>query len=160
MMIMQSLLLASTLNFMWMKTPLSMGFNIIIQTLIISMMCGLHLGSFWFSYIILIVMLSGMLVLFIYMASIASNQKFKLSLWLILLLMNIMMMSMMMMKSNKFYNNEMFMNTSKLYLSLNYLFNMKFSIITIMMMIMLLMMMISVSMIVNISEGPLRINKK
>nr|AXS66218.1 NADH dehydrogenase subunit 6 [Cerambycidae sp. 1 KM-2017] len=62
--------------FMFMSHPLSFGMILLLQTLLISMMTGLMNSNFWFSYILFLVMVGGMLVLFLYMTSVASNEKF------------------------------------------------------------------------------------
>nr|YP_002995751.1 NADH dehydrogenase subunit 6 [Stictopleurus subviridis]ACF04102.1 NADH dehydrogenase subunit 6 [Stictopleurus subviridis]URN72955.1 NADH dehydrogenase subunit 6 [Liorhyssus hyalinus] len=148
--------------FMWLNHPISMGITIIIQTLIIAMISGMILGSFWFSYIIVITMLSGMLVLFIYMASVASNEKFFSSIKLIFITLSVIMLSLLaeyMLMNSDIEMMKMNIITPEL-ISLNTLFNMKFKFITMMMVMFLFLTMITVSLIVNISEGPLRINKK
>nr|QWX95341.1 NADH-ubiquinone oxidoreductase chain 6 [Merocoris curtatus] len=156
-------LMALSLIFMWLNHPISMGITIIAQTLIVAMITGLSLGSFWFSYIIMITMLSGMLVLFIYMASVASNEKFFTSIKLIISTTMILTLGIFMQYSSENYDNE-FLNImttmSTESLSLNSLFNCKFKMITMMMVMYLFFTMVTVSHIVNISEGPLRISKK
>nr|YP_010032694.1 NADH dehydrogenase subunit 6 [Cletus rubidiventris]QOW08015.1 NADH dehydrogenase subunit 6 [Cletus rubidiventris] len=154
------LLMAVSSVFIWLSHPISMGITIIIQTVIISIITGLMLGSFWFSYIILISMLSGMLVLFIYMASVASNEKFHMSMKLMVLV------SLLMMCASIYYfyinnnNNSINNMESTESLMLISLFNSKTKMMTIMMVLYLFFSMITVSMIVNISEGPLRMQKK
>nr|YP_010593362.1 NADH dehydrogenase subunit 6 [Chionoecetes opilio x Chionoecetes japonicus]QJS52753.1 NADH dehydrogenase subunit 6 [Chionoecetes opilio]UWV18219.1 NADH dehydrogenase subunit 6 [Chionoecetes opilio x Chionoecetes japonicus]WAI96442.1 NADH dehydrogenase subunit 6 [Chionoecetes opilio x Chionoecetes japonicus] len=59
--------------------PLSLGLTLLIQTVSISLNTGLSLYSFWFSYILFMIFLGGMLVLFIYVASLASNESFSFS---------------------------------------------------------------------------------
>nr|ALM30851.1 NADH dehydrogenase subunit 6 [Procambarus fallax] len=59
--------------------PLSMGLTLFIQTLIICITSGFSNNSFWFSYILFLIFLGGMLVLFIYVASLASNEMFEIS---------------------------------------------------------------------------------
>nr|QSZ78273.1 NADH dehydrogenase subunit 6 [Leptocimbex clavicornis] len=71
------ILLLNSLNFLFCKTPLSMGMMLLIQTILISMNSGILNHSFWFSYILFMIMLGGMLVLFIYITSLTSNLKFK-----------------------------------------------------------------------------------
>nr|YP_009654833.1 NADH dehydrogenase subunit 6 [Mictis tenebrosa]QCI09401.1 NADH dehydrogenase subunit 6 [Mictis tenebrosa] len=149
--------------FMWLKHPISMGITIIVQTIIVAMITGLMMGSFWFSYIIVITMLSGMLVLFIYMASTASNEKFYTSMKLILFSITMITVSVFMQWQSKNYDNEfnsMLLNMQTETVSLNSLFNHKFKMITMIMVLYLFFTMITVSSIVNISEGPLRTNKK
>nr|QIV24728.1 NADH dehydrogenase subunit 6 [Howea angulata] len=65
--------------FLFMKHPLSMGIILLLQTLMISLITGLMNYNFWFSYILFLIMVGGMLILFIYMTSVASNEKFKFS---------------------------------------------------------------------------------
>nr|YP_010411453.1 NADH dehydrogenase subunit 6 [Meliboeus sinae]URN73099.1 NADH dehydrogenase subunit 6 [Meliboeus sinae] len=67
------------LLFMLTKHPISMGATVLIKSLLISMITGTLNHNFWFSYIIFIVMVGGLLVLFIYMTSVASNEKFNIS---------------------------------------------------------------------------------
>nr|YP_010463211.1 NADH dehydrogenase subunit 6 [Capodemus sinuatus]UUJ37735.1 NADH dehydrogenase subunit 6 [Capodemus sinuatus] len=141
--------------FMWLNHPLVMAISIILQTMLIAIYMGTTLGSFWFSYIILIIMTSGMLVLFMYMASIASNEMFKASMKLMVYSITILAIS---------FNinfEEMTLNLPKNYLNimLNWLFNSSTMMITIMMVMYLFFVMIVVSKIVNINEGPLRIKK-
>ena len=50
-----------------------------IQTTIICLTAGLSINSFWFSYILFLIFLGAMLVLFIYVASLASNEPFSFS---------------------------------------------------------------------------------
>nr|YP_009343041.1 NADH dehydrogenase subunit 6 [Cambarus robustus]APS87268.1 NADH dehydrogenase subunit 6 [Cambarus robustus]UZC55681.1 NADH dehydrogenase subunit 6 [Cambarus robustus] len=59
--------------------PLSMGLTLLTQTLIICISSGLSNNSLWFSYILFLIFLGGMLVLFIYVASLASNEMFEVS---------------------------------------------------------------------------------
>nr|UPL65296.1 NADH dehydrogenase subunit 6 [Appolonius crassus] len=142
--------------FIFIQHPLSMSIIIIIQTIIIAMMTGMMLGSFWFSYIIMIIMSSGMLVLFIYMASIASNEKFNMSIKMMIM----MVLSMpLMLFINKFEENIYWLNNNYMNLNLNKLFSSTSMFITLMLVIYLLYTMITVSKIVNINNGPLRINK-
>nr|ARH54751.1 NADH dehydrogenase subunit 6 [Trigonopterus sp. 3 AH-2016] len=64
--------------FIFMNHPLSLGGVLLIQTILISILAGSVCMNFWYSYILFLVMIGGMLVMFIYMTSIASNEKFKL----------------------------------------------------------------------------------
>nr|QNT26853.1 NADH dehydrogenase subunit 6 [Trigonopterus tounensis] len=62
--------------FMFLNHPLSLGAILLIQSILIAMASGIMYLNFWFSYILFLVMIGGMVVLFIYMTSIASNEKF------------------------------------------------------------------------------------
>ena len=59
--------------------PLAIGLILWLQTVSIALLTGLSLPSFWFSYILFLVFLGGMLVLFIYVTSLASNEMFSIS---------------------------------------------------------------------------------
>nr|AIW06174.1 NADH dehydrogenase subunit 6 [Potamanthus sp. MT-2014] len=59
--------------------PLAMGLTLLFQTTLISLISGLMAPTFWFSYILFLVFLGGMLVLFIYVTSLASNEMFSVS---------------------------------------------------------------------------------
>nr|WRO44894.1 NADH dehydrogenase subunit 6 [Themus coelestis] len=61
---------------LFLKHPISMGLNLLIQTILIALMTGFMSINFWMSYLIFLVMIGGMLILFMYMTSIASNEKF------------------------------------------------------------------------------------
>nr|YP_010462993.1 NADH dehydrogenase subunit 6 [Epeorus psi]UUJ36924.1 NADH dehydrogenase subunit 6 [Epeorus psi] len=67
------------LTFITMNHPLAMGLILLCQTLLIALLTGLLASSFWFSYILFLVFLGGMLVLFIYVTSLASNEMFSIS---------------------------------------------------------------------------------
>nr|AOY39808.1 NADH dehydrogenase subunit 6 [Phloeotribus sp. BMNH 1047247] len=60
----------------FMMHPLSLGFILLIQSILISLMSGFFYYNFWYSYILFLIMVSSLLVMFIYMTSIASNEKF------------------------------------------------------------------------------------
>nr|YP_010988684.1 NADH dehydrogenase subunit 6 [Anaspides swaini]WOR81002.1 NADH dehydrogenase subunit 6 [Anaspides swaini] len=59
--------------------PLSMGLTLLFQTCFICLTSGMINLTFWFSYVLFLIFLGGMLVLFIYIASLASNEMFKMS---------------------------------------------------------------------------------
>nr|YP_010463406.1 NADH dehydrogenase subunit 6 [Cryptoperla kawasawai]UUK29382.1 NADH dehydrogenase subunit 6 [Cryptoperla kawasawai] len=65
--------------FTTMNHPLAMGLMLLLQTLMICLITGLISQSYWFSYILFLVFLGGLLVLFIYVTSLASNEMFNLS---------------------------------------------------------------------------------
>nr|UXW93552.1 NADH dehydrogenase subunit 6 [Athalia sp. 'tibetana'] len=66
----------NSLMFYFSTTPLSMLLSLIAQTLFITIMSGLMSMSFWYSYILFIILMGGMLILFIYINSLIPNQKF------------------------------------------------------------------------------------
>nr|YP_010481471.1 NADH dehydrogenase subunit 6 [Apatura iris]QVX31427.1 NADH dehydrogenase subunit 6 [Apatura iris] len=167
-----SLLLISISIFMlFLNHPFSMGLMILIQTLILALLSSMLINTYWFSYILFLIFLGGLLVLFIYVSSIASNELFKISIFMklkfLLMLYLMMMLSSFIMKNNLywmnfffndemnyfnsflFFNNEFNINLSKLYNEQTYL-------LTLIMIIYLFITLIAVVKITNIFFGPLR----
>nr|UPL65270.1 NADH dehydrogenase subunit 6 [Largus sp.] len=142
--------------FLWLSHPLSMGLMIILQAITIALLSGLMLGSFLFSYIITIVMLSGMLVLFIYMASVASNEKFKTPVMIMISALLIFLTLLFLVHDNNEPSHKMLSNTNMEKMTLTNMLNNKYLVTLIV--FYLLFTMITVSSIVNIMEGPLRVN--
>nr|ATL58815.1 NADH dehydrogenase subunit 6 [Stephanitis chinensis] len=147
------MIIMSTL-FLKLTTPLSMVITLILQTLLISVISSIMISSFWYSYMLILIMISGLLILFMYMASIASNEKFymsnKLILYMILTGMYMKYMAPKMnyeMKISTMINQEIIMSK---------MFNYKFIITTILMMLLLFMMMVVISFLVSSNEGPMR----
>nr|YP_009654755.1 NADH dehydrogenase subunit 6 [Caystrus obscurus]QCI09310.1 NADH dehydrogenase subunit 6 [Caystrus obscurus] len=157
--ILLTMMIIISISLLTLNHPLSMGLILILQTIIISIIMGYMLKSFLFSYIIIIIMLSGALVLFIYMASVASNEKFNWSnKMIVMLLITSMCMIIIMYK----YNNNWLINNSKVSDSINLikLFNLMSAKVTLLMIIYLLLTMIVVSNIAKTNKGPLRMNSK
>lgn len=140
-----------------------------IQTLLICLTTGLITKSFWFSYILFLVFLGGILVLFIYVTSLASNEIFSISIKLtilsIILLSTLFLISIIIDKNlvrNWFINNEIESITnyysyfSENSLSLNKLYNFPTNFVTIILINYLLITLIAVVKITKLSKGPLR----
>nr|QMP96770.1 NADH dehydrogenase subunit 6 [Eratyrus mucronatus] len=162
---MTTLILSITVSitFLITKHPLSMGLTLIIQTILVAMTTGLMINMFWFSYILIITMLSGMLVLFIYMASVASNEKFHTSWSMTLYILPLTLLSIILsfiadQSSNKKMWPAMKKNMleSEELISLLKLFNLYNLSITIMLVSYLFLTMIAITYVTNIHEGPLR----
>lgn len=71
-------LLGSAIIFINLSHPVGLGLTLILHTLLIRGVTGLASGNFWFSYVLFLVFLGGVLVLFIYITRLASNEKFTL----------------------------------------------------------------------------------
>jgi len=65
--------------FIQLSHPLSIMLILLIQTFLICLITGSINENFWFSYIIFLVFLGGILVIFIYITSLASNEIFSFS---------------------------------------------------------------------------------
>nr|YP_009488389.1 NADH dehydrogenase subunit 6 [Trachypeplus jacobsoni]AWD31648.1 NADH dehydrogenase subunit 6 [Trachypeplus jacobsoni] len=151
-----TLMTLTSLMFMCMMTPLTLGLMLIIQTFLVSMISAVILSSFWYSYLLILIMVSGLLIMFMYMASIASNEKFKLSLKI---LMVIPIVTGIMIKEetlffNKKINMEFMLNKQELFMTK--ILNSKFILPSVMMIMFLFMMMVVISFIVSTKEGPMR----
>lgn len=70
------LMILVSVLFMKLNHPVSIALVLIVYTLLVGGLVGLYRGSYWFSYILFLVILGGVLVLFIYITSLASNEKF------------------------------------------------------------------------------------
>nr|YP_009512604.1 NADH dehydrogenase subunit 6 [Benthonectes filipes]AXJ93169.1 NADH dehydrogenase subunit 6 [Benthonectes filipes] len=77
--ILSPIIIASSLLFTRLMHPLAMGLSLLVQTVMVCVTAGLSMNSFWFSYILFLIFLGAMLVLFIYVASLASNETFSFS---------------------------------------------------------------------------------
>nr|QGR23965.1 NADH dehydrogenase subunit 6 [Drosophila antonietae] len=168
--ILYSLIFLTSIIFINMIHPLAMGLTLLIQTILICLISGLMTKTFWFSYILFLIFLGGMLVLFIYVTSLASNEMFNLSLKLtvicsILLISSILLILLMDKNYFSFFltNNEM-QNISYIYsyfpensLSLNKLYNFPTNFVTILLMNYLLITLIVVVKITKLFKGPLRL---
>nr|AVN67357.1 NADH dehydrogenase subunit 6 [Byrsotria rothi] len=157
-----ALSLMISINFSLMSHPLAIGLIILIQTVVISMISGLLSQSFWFSYILFLIFLGGMLVLFIYVASLASNEMFSLDVKSILISIIsaiVMYCIIKTLSSTNFQNQEtntFMILSNQSTLPLIKLYNKPTNMITIMLALYLLLTLIVVVNITNIFKGPLR----
>nr|YP_010254487.1 NADH dehydrogenase subunit 6 [Ischnura senegalensis]QTZ98207.1 NADH dehydrogenase subunit 6 [Ischnura senegalensis] len=152
--------------FMLMKHPMSMGITLLVQTVFICLVTNNMSQNAWFSYILFLVFLGGMLVLFIYMTSVASNEMFmknKMSSFIALLMLNMLFFMMFMLidpmlLSNNSEENMMIYdsgkyNSTSLMMSL---FNYPNNMLTLFMVIYLFLTLIVVVKITESHHGPLR----
>nr|YP_010227797.1 NADH dehydrogenase subunit 6 [Cryptocercus sanchaensis]UDD86557.1 NADH dehydrogenase subunit 6 [Cryptocercus sanchaensis] len=159
---MMSMSITLSMMFTQMNHPLAMGLMLLMQTILVCLMSGLLSQSFWFAYIMFLIFIGGMLVLFIYVTSLASNEMLTLSTKMMIMSMMSMMLIMLMMKNwMKIYNSET-MTNEKLNLNnenqtqLNKLYNKPNGKMTIMLASYLFLALITVVKITNITKGPLR----
>nr|APC61813.1 NADH dehydrogenase subunit 6 [Papilio dardanus] len=165
------LIIMFSIMMLFLNHPLSMGLMILIQTLIICLLSGMLINSYWFSYILFLVFLGGLLVLFIYVSSVASNELFnmnfflKMSLFISFLLISFISVYEMLnlnwlnfsfnyemknfMNFFIFFNNENNINLSKLY-------NNQTHFMMMMLIIYLFITLVAIVKITNIFFGPLR----
>nr|WBK17726.1 NADH dehydrogenase subunit 6 [Jankowskia athleta] len=157
----------------YLNHPLSIGLMILFQTLLMCLLSGMLIKTYWFSYILFLTFLGGLLVLFIYVSSIASNEMFNLSFNMKIMMLILMMLIIMSqiyffmfenlnwmnlsnnmtenenMLNMSFFNNENKINLNKLYNNHTYLMMM-------MLVIYLFISLVAIVKITNIFYGPLR----
>nr|YP_010895116.1 NADH dehydrogenase subunit 6 [Fazia fascifrons]WJW73642.1 NADH dehydrogenase subunit 6 [Fazia fascifrons] len=155
--------------FLQMNHPLSMGMMLLIQTTMICCISGLMTKSYWFSYILFLIFIGGMLVLFIYVTSLASNEMFTFSTKMfILMITTLFILTILMIFFDKMIlifnslNNEMnsisYLNSYIMEntLNLNKLYNYPTNMITILLMNYLLITLIATVKITKLFYGPIR----
>nr|YP_009327175.1 NADH dehydrogenase subunit 6 [Orthetrum sabina]ANX09999.1 NADH dehydrogenase subunit 6 [Orthetrum sabina] len=156
------LMILNSLMFSSMMHPMNMGITLLIQTIMMAILMGLMSYSSWFSYILFLVFLGGMLVLFIYMTSIASNEMFKKSNYMYsIIIMMMIVLSMIIMFLDPFmFNmnmNDSFMhNTNLPTMVMSPLYNNPISLITVFMVLYLLLTLIVIVSLTKFNKGPLR----
>lgn len=126
---------------------------------------GLLRLNFWYSYILVLVIIGGLLVIFIYITRIASNEKFKFNknIIIIILLIIFIMLIIFIIKNNYLYynnlNNEIITNLNLKYnlnLSLRKFINFPNSNLFILIIFYLLIAIIAIVKISKFNYGPLR----
>nr|YP_010583062.1 NADH dehydrogenase subunit 6 [Eurhadina exclamationis]UGN61508.1 NADH dehydrogenase subunit 6 [Eurhadina exclamationis] len=143
---------------LFMNHPMSMGLMLMIQTITIIMFMNKILTTSWFAMITFMMMMGGLLIMFMYMSSIASNEKFKLKLNLILMMIVVLVIQDEMMMQNQINEMQEMNDTKNIELSLTKIYNQKSMMLTILMVLYLLLTMISVTKMVKHHKGPLRTN--
>nr|YP_009053746.1 NADH dehydrogenase subunit 6 [Parnassius apollo]AHC98644.1 NADH dehydrogenase subunit 6 [Parnassius apollo] len=153
--------------------PLSMGLLILLQTLLICLLSGMLINTYWFSYILFLVFLGGLLVLFIYVSSIASNEMFYNNFFSKMTLIFIFSFSMLLsymyiynMNWLNFINNYEMINFKNLFIffnnenkiNLSKLYNNYTHLMMMMLIIYLFITLVAVVNITNIFFGPLRLS--
>nr|ALO77598.1 NADH deshydrogenase subunit 6 [Scraptia sp. SCR01] len=143
--------------FIFFYHPLSMGLILLIQTILISLITGKLNMNFWYSYILFLIMVGAMLILFIYMTSLASNEKFILNkklMFLSSIFFLIFLMFSILPLNNTFYKwnfqENMNFNSMTKYL------NIPMNFIFLFMIIYLFLTLIAIVKITNFKKGPVR----
>nr|YP_010134456.1 NADH dehydrogenase subunit 6 [Dausara latiterminalis]QWM93946.1 NADH dehydrogenase subunit 6 [Dausara latiterminalis] len=170
-MILSLLIMNFSIIMFFLNHPLSMGLMILIQTLLTCLISGMLIKTYWFSYILFLTFLGGLLVLFIYVSSIASNEMFKISFnmkinFFFLLILSILISMMFMYNLNwmnfsinmdmeNFFNEHLFFNNENK-INLSKLYNNQTFLMMMMMIIYLFITLIAVVKITNIFYGPIR----
>nr|YP_010582971.1 NADH dehydrogenase subunit 6 [Vatana ogromna]UGN61417.1 NADH dehydrogenase subunit 6 [Vatana ogromna] len=141
---------------MIMNNPMSMGLILMIQTISMTIFMNKILTSSWYAMIMFMMMIGGLLIMFMYMSSIASNEKFKtkINMTMIFLILIILLDEMIM--DNQINEFQEFINTNNMNFSMTKIYNEKSMMLTMMLVLYLLLTMISVTKMVKHHKGPLR----
>nr|AML26243.1 NADH dehydrogenase subunit 6 [Scydmaeninae sp. BMNH 1274313] len=150
---MMKILLMNSMLFIILSHPLSISLMLIYYTIMSLIYIGYMLSNFWFSYIIFLIMIGGLMILFMYMTSIASNEKFNFSYYYsmsFIFISNILFM-------NYYYKiKPLFKMNNYLSLNLTKLFMFPYNFIMIFMISYLFITLLATIKIINIKSGPLR----
>nr|YP_009692006.1 NADH dehydrogenase subunit 6 [Paradyschiria parvula]QEG77641.1 NADH dehydrogenase subunit 6 [Paradyschiria parvula] len=158
-------LMTMNILFMSMNHPMSLGLILFLQTLILAILSSII--NPWYSYMLFLIFIGGLLVLFIYVISLASNEifsiNFKLLSLIYLMLMLILLYSFyldffffsnFLNQDSQIFNINMKMNEFNF--SLIKLYNFPTNFLSITMMLYLLFTLIASIKISCVSKGPLR----
>lgn len=155
--------------FCFIKHPLAIGLILLVQTLLICLISGILTKTFWFSYVLFLVFLGGILVLFIYVTSLASNEIFTFStkiffinlFILLLFIFSLFFIDKSLILSYTINYDLEAVSSIKAFLkenifTLNKIYNFPLNLVTIILIIYLFLTLIAVVKITNVFEGPLR----
>nr|ALO70283.1 NADH deshydrogenase subunit 6 [Aloconota currax] len=153
-----------SLIFIFLNHPMTLGLILMIQTLMISLITGMLNNNFWFSYILFLIMIGGMLVLFIYMTSIASNEMFSYSNKIMMMMSMMMILLLIIYLSFDWYFMDIYNNFNEQYMmkmsnqstNLTKFFNYPSMLMMFFMIIYLFITLIAIVKITKIEYGPLR----
>nr|YP_010835895.1 NADH dehydrogenase subunit 6 [Carinata dushanensis]WGC89414.1 NADH dehydrogenase subunit 6 [Carinata dushanensis] len=154
-MLMKMMIIIS-MTIIWLKNPMSMGFMLIIQTILMILLMNLMLSSSWFVMITFLMMVGGLLIIISYMSSVSSNEKFSFNLNLTITFLILMFYMDELMEFQINESQELIMITSFDKMSMIKLYNKKSFLLTIMLVNYLLLTMIVITKIVKHFKGPLR----
>nr|WOW98954.1 NADH dehydrogenase subunit 6 [Borysthenes sp. 1 WQW-2023a] len=144
----------------FLKHPISLGSVLMIQSIMSTAITIMLTKNSWYSMVLLITFSGGIMIMFIYMSSIASNEKFKFSKKLVYLMLMTTTMLILMLKdkmliANKWMENQIsFQENEEIKSILKMLTTKKKT--SIMIMIMVMFMLVYISKIVSTIEGPLK----
>nr|YP_010164089.1 NADH dehydrogenase subunit 6 [Scopimera intermedia]QRK27404.1 NADH dehydrogenase subunit 6 [Scopimera intermedia] len=159
------MLMSLSILFVNLNHPLAMGLTLLTQTVFVTLTVGISNFSFWFSYILFLVFLGGMLVLFIYVASLASNEVFlPPSTIAILIIFISVLLSIMLLLIDPIMNmspsslpNVSIQPSASTPFIISWIYNSPSMMFTIFIVSYLLLMLIIVVKIVNLFKAPLRL---
>nr|ATY48741.1 NADH dehydrogenase subunit 6 [Gynaephora aureata] len=171
--ILSTFILSLSFIMFFFNNPLSMGFMILTQTILMCLLLGMITKTYWFLYILFLIYLGGLLIIFIYISSITSNELFNpsMNLKMLFIFSSLFIFYILYFKINKIFmmnfsfnsgmNNlfsmkNLFININLNIINLNKIYNNHTFYIMLMLMIYLFITLIAMVKITNIFYGPLR----
>nr|YP_010713453.1 NADH dehydrogenase subunit 6 [Batracobdella cancricola]WDA96154.1 NADH dehydrogenase subunit 6 [Batracobdella cancricola] len=147
---MMNILMSMFLTMMTLKTPAMMVFNILMMALVTAWIYAFTMSS-WYSFLIYLIYIGGMLIMFAYFVALSPNQHLKIKLYSTTFILTFfMLMIPSVVIKNMFIIHDMYaFYTDDLYLDYN------IPMLFFMILLLLFMMLVIVKMI-NMSKGPLR----
>lgn len=161
---MNFLLITSSI-IIFIKHPISLGFTILIHTILTCLIIGLIRINYWFSYILILIIIGGLLVLFIYITRIASNEKFKFNNIILLIIIIIIIIRFIILQKRSIFiininlNNELLENfnyNEKFKINITKFLNFPNSNLFLLIIFYLLVTIIAIVKITKLNFGPLR----
>nr|YP_009520481.1 NADH dehydrogenase subunit 6 [Bourletiella arvalis]ATP01409.1 NADH dehydrogenase subunit 6 [Bourletiella arvalis] len=137
--------------------PMTMVIMIIIQSLIICLILFVTMSVSWYSYILFLIFMGGLMVLFIYICSIASNEMFSSSMNSKKIILLMMMIAVLTLLFDKMQMNVL--NISSIWM-INKMMEVLNMTLVLMTMFFLLFSLVVVVKISNMKMGPIRTFKK
>nr|ARA91005.1 NADH dehydrogenase subunit 6 [Hishimonoides recurvatis] len=154
MMVMKMMMYISTMILM-LKTPMSMGVMLLIQTMMCTIIMTTISTTSWMPMIMFLMLIGGLMILFMYMSSIASNEKFSPNIFAFLTML-ILILPFENMLTEELMQDKLESIIVKESMSMMKIYNVKTMMITVMLFLYLLLCMIAVMKILKIYKGPLR----
>jgi len=138
--------------------PLAIGVNLILSTLLIAATIGICFTNFWISYTLFLILLGALLVVFVYLSLLASNEKFKINnRYLVIMFIFIVPISIFSIEE-KVNSRESLESRNEIYLTLSKLFSIELYQTTIFLVLYLLFTLIVVVKNTKNDNSPLRRN--
>nr|YP_009629408.1 NADH dehydrogenase subunit 6 [Saccharosydne procerus]AVV32039.1 NADH dehydrogenase subunit 6 [Saccharosydne procerus] len=160
--IMMMMMINSTIS-MKMNHPISLGTILMLQSIFTCLINIMLTKNSWYSMILFITFSSGMMIMFIYMSSISSNEKFNPSLSYLTLAVVLLISTLVLNPDFNFLTkfnlseNLILFNENEEKLSIYKNISMSKLFLSVMITMLILMILIAISNLINSFEGPLKL---
>nr|YP_010502898.1 NADH dehydrogenase subunit 6 [Nephotettix malayanus]UXD78675.1 NADH dehydrogenase subunit 6 [Nephotettix malayanus] len=150
------IIMATSTTVIFLKTPMSMGVLLLIQTILSTLILAKIMDSSWVPMIMFLMFIGGLLILFMYMSSIASNEKFSPKMMIFIMFMIMMILPLEELMTEMHSENSLMISISKESISMVKIYNKKTLMMTVLLFMYMFLTMIVVTKIIKIYKGPLR----